>query len=67
MKEGDDSVVRVLPAVPSVGDIIPLWEGKPLTVGRIVWFPLEVMPTLKDKLEGITPDVVVICEQCHYM
>lgn len=57
-----DAVVRSLPAVPSVGDTIPLWTNKVDKVERVVWFPLDFMPELKDKLDGITPDVVVLCE-----
>jgi hypothetical protein len=60
--EYNRAVVRVLPAVPSVGDTMPLWEGKPPTVQRVIWFPLEIMTTLKDRLDGIAPDVVVMCE-----
>ena len=67
MNDYGEAVVRTLPAMPARGDVIPLWGSRVYYVKRSVWFPLDVYGKLKEKLDGITPDVVVECTSEYNM
>lgn len=57
-KEGECYQVKML-AIPSVGDIVPVFENMHLPrVSKVVWFPINIYPQLEKEL-GYIPDVVV--------
>tara|TARA_B110000908_G_C10129431_1_gene391483 strand:+ start:472 stop:675 length:204 start_codon:yes stop_codon:yes gene_type:complete len=67
MDDYGEAVVRTLPAMPARGDVIPLWGNRLQYVERSIWFPLDLHKGLKEKLDGITPDVVVECTSEYNM